>query len=44
MFAVLELEKEYIEAAKINDVQTMKILGRAVKVDAKNLVSQSSYP
>ncbi|XP_070992432.1 ankyrin repeat and death domain-containing protein 1B-like [Oncorhynchus clarkii lewisi] len=34
---LLELEKEYIEAAKINDVQTMKILGRAVKVDAKNL-------
>lgn len=43
-FVVLALEKEYIDAAKINDVQTMKLLGRAVNVDAKNLVSQSSYP
>lgn len=40
----MALEKEYIDAAKINDVQTMKLLGRAVNVDAKNLVSQSSYP
>ncbi|XP_041757170.2 ankyrin repeat and death domain-containing protein 1A-like [Coregonus clupeaformis] len=34
---LLALEKEYIDAAKINDVQTMKLLGRAVNVDAKNL-------
>lgn len=35
---VLETEKEYIEAAKRNDVETMKLLGRAVNVNAKNVV------
>ncbi|XP_024275241.1 ankyrin repeat and death domain-containing protein 1B [Oncorhynchus tshawytscha] len=34
---LLALEKEYIDAAKTNDVQTMKLLGKAVNVDAKNL-------
>ncbi|XP_019907763.2 ankyrin repeat and death domain-containing protein 1A [Esox lucius] len=34
---LLEIEKEYIEAAKRNDVQTMNLLGRAVNVNAKNL-------
>lgn len=37
---VLETEKEYIEAAKRNDVETMKLLGRAVNVNAKNVVRQ----
>ncbi|XP_053466139.1 ankyrin repeat and death domain-containing protein 1B [Ictalurus furcatus] len=34
---LLETEKEYIEAAKRNDVETMKLLGRAVNVNAKNV-------
>ncbi|XP_060763139.1 ankyrin repeat and death domain-containing protein 1B isoform X2 [Neoarius graeffei] len=34
---LLQTEKEYIEAAKRNDVETMKLLGRAVNVNAKNV-------
>ncbi|KAJ8005728.1 hypothetical protein DPEC_G00120920 [Dallia pectoralis] len=34
---LLEVEKEYIEAAKRNDVETMNRLGREVNVNAKNL-------
>lgn len=40
LLLVLETEKEYIEAAKRNDVETMKLLGRAVNVNAKNVVCQ----
>lgn len=35
---MLENEKEFIEAAKRNDVETMKLLGRTVNVNAKNVV------
>lgn len=38
-WAVLESEKYYMEAAKKNDVDTMKLLGKSVNVNAKNVVS-----
>ncbi|XP_063050510.1 ankyrin repeat and death domain-containing protein 1B [Engraulis encrasicolus] len=34
---LLETEKEYIEAAKRNDVEAMKLNGRGVNVNAKNV-------
>ncbi|XP_012683942.2 ankyrin repeat and death domain-containing protein 1B [Clupea harengus] len=34
---LLESEKEYIEAAKRNDIEAMKLNGRGVNVNAKNL-------
>ncbi|KAG7481441.1 hypothetical protein MATL_G00066540 [Megalops atlanticus] len=34
---LLESERDYMEAAKINDVATMKLLGRSVNVNAKNV-------
>ncbi|TSM85917.1 Ankyrin repeat and death domain-containing protein 1B [Bagarius yarrelli] len=34
---LLETEKEFIEAAKRNNVETMKLLGRAVNVNVKNV-------
>lgn len=37
---MLQTEKGYIEAAKRNDVETMKLLGRGVNVNAKNVVGQ----
>ncbi len=37
---VLEVEKDFIEAAKSNDVEGMKLLGRGVNVNAKNVVCQ----
>ena len=38
----MESEKEYIEAAKRNDIEAMKLNGRGVNVNAKNLVSLAS--
>lgn len=35
---VLETEKLFIEAAKRNDVETMKTLGRGLNANAKNMV------
>ncbi|XP_058631918.1 ankyrin repeat and death domain-containing protein 1B isoform X2 [Onychostoma macrolepis] len=34
---LLEVEKDFIEAAKRNDVEGMKLLGRGVNVNAKNV-------
>ncbi|KAF5906674.1 ankyrin repeat and death domain-containing protein 1B, partial [Clarias magur] len=39
---LLDTEKEYIEAAKRNDVETMKLLGRAVNVNAKNVHNRTA--
>ncbi|XP_026994407.2 ankyrin repeat and death domain-containing protein 1B isoform X2 [Tachysurus fulvidraco] len=39
---LLETEKEYIEAAKRNDVETMKLLGRGVNVNAKNVHNRTA--
>lgn len=36
---VLEAEKLFIDAAKRNDVETMKTLGRGLNANAKNVVS-----
>lgn len=35
---VLETEKLFIEAAKRNDVETMKTLGKGLNANAKNVV------
>lgn len=37
--AVLEAEKLFIDAAKRNDVEAMKTLGRGLNANAKNVVS-----
>ncbi|XP_072520865.1 uncharacterized protein ankdd1b isoform X3 [Salminus brasiliensis] len=39
---LLEIEKEYMEAAKRNDVETMKQLGRGVNVNAKNVHNRTA--
>lgn len=39
MRPVLGAEKLFIEAAKRNDVETMKTIGRGLNVNAKNVVS-----
>ncbi|KAI5088324.1 ankyrin repeat and death domain-containing protein 1B isoform X2, partial [Silurus meridionalis] len=39
---LLETEKEFMEAAKRNDVETMKLLGRAVNVNAKNVHNRTA--
>ncbi|KAL7836602.1 hypothetical protein AOLI_G00278860 [Acnodon oligacanthus] len=39
---LLDTEKEYIEAAKRNDVETMKLLGRGVNVNAKNVHNRTA--
>ena len=36
--AVLDVEKEFMEAAKRNDVETMKTLGKGLNANAKNVV------
>ena len=40
--AVLETEVKLIEAAQRNDVQAMKVWGRGVNVNVKNVVSVQS--
>lgn len=35
---VLEAEKQFMEAAKMNDVETMKMVGRGLNINAKNVV------
>lgn len=35
---VLEAEKQFMEAAKMNDVETMKMIGRGLNFNAKNVV------
>lgn len=35
---MLEAEKQFIEAAKVNDVETMKMVGRGLNFNAKNVV------
>lgn len=35
---MLEAEKQFIEAAKRNDVETMKTLGKGLNANAKNVV------
>lgn len=35
---VLEAEKQFIEAAKMNDVETMRMVGRGLNFNAKNVV------
>lgn len=39
-YTVLEVEKDFIEAAKRNDVEGMKLRERGVNVNAKNVVCQ----
>ncbi|XP_019956603.1 ankyrin repeat and death domain-containing protein 1B [Paralichthys olivaceus] len=39
---LLDAEKEFIEAAKRNDVQTMKNLGRGLNVNAKNVHNRTA--
>lgn len=39
MCLVLEAEKLFIEAAKRNDVETMRTIGRGLNANAKNVVS-----
>lgn len=39
MCPVLEAEKLFIEAAKRNDVETMRAIGRGLNANAKNVVS-----
>lgn len=39
MWPVLEAEKLFIEAAKRNDVETMRTIGRGLNANAKNVVS-----
>lgn len=39
MCPVLEAEKVFIEAAKRNDVETMRTIGRGLNANAKNVVS-----
>lgn len=36
--AVLDAEKQFMEAAKTNDVETMKTLGKRLNANAKNVV------
>lgn len=36
--SVLDAEKQFIEAAKRNDVETMRSVGRGVNANAKNVV------
>lgn len=35
---VLEAEKQFMEAAKMNDVETMRMIGRGLNFNAKNVV------
>lgn len=35
---VLEAEKQFIEAAKRNDVESMRTLGKGLNANAKNMV------
>lgn len=35
---MLEAEKQFMEAAKSNDVETMKTLGKGLNANAKNVV------
>lgn len=39
---LLEAEKKYMEAAKRNDVEAMKVLGRGVNVNAKNVHNRTA--
>ncbi|XP_071755903.2 ankyrin repeat and death domain-containing protein 1A [Centroberyx gerrardi] len=39
---LLETEKQYIEAAKRNDVETMKTLGKGVNANAKNVQNRTA--
>lgn len=41
---VLEVEKQFMEAAKTNDVETMRSLGRGLNANAKNVVGQTICP
>lgn len=43
---VLQIERDFIEAARRNDVPTMKILEKNVNINARNVVSKLSrkYP
>lgn len=40
---MLEAEKLFIEAAKRNDVETMRTIGRGLNANAKNVVSLSTF-
>lgn len=37
---VLETEKKFMEAAKLNDVEAMRVVGRGLNVNAKNVVGR----
>lgn len=37
---VLESEKQFMEAAKLNDVESMRKVGRGLNVNAKNVVGR----
>lgn len=39
--AVLNAEKQFMEAAKRNDVEAMKTLGKGLNVNTKNVVGQN---
>lgn len=41
--AVLNAEKDFMEAAKRNDVETMKTLGRGLNANAKDVVGLNSH-
>lgn len=43
MCLVLEAEKLFIEAAKRNDVETMRTIGRGLNANAKNVVSAPDF-
>lgn len=40
--SVLEGEKQFMVAAKVNDVECMKMVGRGLNINAKNMVSAAS--
>lgn len=41
---MLEAEKQFMEAAKRNDVETMKTLGKGLNANAKNVVGPIENP
>lgn len=40
---VLKAEKQFMEAAKNNDVESMKVVGRGLNVNAKNVVCTAAH-
>lgn len=40
---VLKGEKQFMEAAKNNDVESMKVVGRGLNVNARNVVCTASH-